>query len=320
MLALRPPCQPSSRPARQRRQDLPGNGLSRRRDAGGPHREGAAATQGRPRNWAAGRGGVFVVETSGSATPRQLCESCSAVGWLSDSRRLLVFRGQPERRVIVFDTDTGESREVEGTSDLRMEYVSGGQTHVDASGRWIAGRIRSPEGLTTLSMIPWDELQAGAEIIDSHTGRFPQWHPSGRALFFLSSHEGSVCLSAIRLDTDSKQPLGEPFVVRHFRDRGFPLRGQYSISDDRVFVGIHETKGNIWMMEPGRVAQRAARGVWTSSVLQVRSAEALRPPGITAAGFLSSTSPTQVSPSTPPRFERQEPFSIKTHADQTDRR
>jgi hypothetical protein len=198
------------------------------------------------------RRALFVVDTSGSATPRQLCDRCEAVGWLSDSRRLLVFRWQPERWLSVFDTDTAESREVDGTNNLRLNNVVGGQTDVDASGRWIAGRFSSTEGPTSLKMIPWDELQAGAKIIDGPAGINPKFHPSGRAMFFLSSHEGFVCLSAVRLDPASKQPLGEPFVVRHFHDRGFPLRGWSSISEDRVFVGIHETKGNIWLMEPVR--------------------------------------------------------------------
>ncbi len=194
-------------------------------------------------------GAAFAVSAAGGP-PRQVCESCAVVDWFADGRRLLAFtREQGRQTPGILDADTGRFEPFAiQTSAFDPRF---GNSAVSPSGRWIATSATSVDTEELLLLLfSLDELEFGAEVVELTGGANPKWHPSGRALFFMSEHESGTCLTAVRFDPQAGEPIGEPFFVRHFHDRGFPLRGNYWVSRDRLFVGIHETTGNIWMLEP----------------------------------------------------------------------
>jgi hypothetical protein len=42
------------------------------------------------------------------------------------------------------------------------------------------------------------------------------WSPDGATLYFLSLRDGFTCIWRQRLDSGTKQPIGEPAAVQHF--------------------------------------------------------------------------------------------------------
>ena len=65
-------------------------------------------------------------------------------------------------------------------------------------------------------------------------------------LYFISRADGWACIWAVQIDNKTGQPLRPAAPVMHFHQRRYPLLGSYAVSSKRLFVGLHETTGNIW--------------------------------------------------------------------------
>jgi hypothetical protein len=80
------------------------------------------------------------------------------------------------------------------------------------------------------------------------------WSPDGRILYFTSSRDGHACLWARRLDPNSHQPDGAPFVVQHFHERPMHSLRLWSAAAGRVVVPLTDDTSSIWIMsrQPGR--------------------------------------------------------------------
>jgi hypothetical protein len=188
-----------------------------------------------------------------------LCNRCQVYGWFPDGQRLLVkWQEQPDGpiRLGALVADSASLVAFEGIDALEgIDTLEGwlqGLWRIGPDGRWIAALFGAERGRPSLSLISLDGVRLGREVIEAaqEGGSFLQWHPSGNGIFFLSNKDGFLCLWAVRLDPKSKQPLGEPFAIHHFHNRRSPLNGNYWVSRGRVFFGIHETTGNIWLLEP----------------------------------------------------------------------
>ena len=182
--------------------------------------------------------GVYVVETESGSTrliypgrERQIAD------WLPTGEGLLV-RNLKTGTVEVMTLQDGTCFEV-----VRSPRNLAGSASLSPDGRWIAFRsggihVAPFRGGKLIPQKDW--IPVAPDGID------PRWSPDGAALYFLSSRDGPLCLWAVHLDAGTKRPLRDPIPVLHFHQRRYALQGSYSVSKDRLFLGIHETTGNIW--------------------------------------------------------------------------
>ena len=74
-----------------------------------------------------------------------------------------------------------------------------------------------------------------------------RWSPDGKAIYFISYADGPACLWAARLDLP-----GDRRPVAHFHEPRRALLGSFDVSSDSLYLGIHETSGNLWVGKVGR--------------------------------------------------------------------
>lgn len=85
-----------------------------------------------------------------------------------------------------------------------------------------------------------------------HFDSGPAWSRDGKMLYFTSFRDGSNCLWAIRLDSATKRPIGQPYAVRHFHTNPRQNSGSiwpiFSMSQDRIIISLEQVQSELWMM------------------------------------------------------------------------
>jgi Tol biopolymer transport system component/DNA-binding winged helix-turn-helix (wHTH) protein len=133
---------------------------------------------------------------------------------------------------------------------------------IQLAGRTLMHASISPDGQTIAFIEQWARSDAPGEL---HTAPFhglakidpaswatiahdfvapytPQWSPDGKVLYFLSDADGPICLWAARIQESAKA-----FPVEHFHHPRYSLRGSFAVAGDRVYLGLHELTGNVWL-------------------------------------------------------------------------
>ena len=129
--------------------------------------------------------------------------------------------------------------------------------------KWIAFHSRTGPDRQQVFVIPVqsDKVLAEDDWIHITDGagmdRAPDWSPDGKMLYFTSERDGFRCIWAQRLDSETKRPLGEPFIVQHFHTARTSLFNVVhvgelglSIGEDKIVFATTELKANLWMMKP----------------------------------------------------------------------
>ena len=84
---------------------------------------------------------------------------------------------------------------------------------------------------------------------------FSWWSPSGDLLYYLSDRDGSTCIWARRLDSSTRNPVGDPVEVQHFDRQRLSFSGlipsflKVSVGGNRIVFTLRELAGNVWMAE-----------------------------------------------------------------------
>jgi Tol biopolymer transport system component len=86
-----------------------------------------------------------------------------------------------------------------------------------------------------------------AKLVATDAEETIRWSPDGQAIYFISAREGPTCLWAVRPDHP-----GDVRPVMHFHQRRRALLGSFDVAPGRLYIGIHETKGNVWIGKLGR--------------------------------------------------------------------
>ena len=131
---------------------------------------------------------------------------------------------------------------------------------LSSDGKWVAFHQLTDSAARQIFVAPVLEGRTMTEpdwipITDgSYLEGYAKWSPNGRLLYFISNRDGSHCIWAQRLDTISKQPLGEPFEVFAIHDARRRLLGRtnfrgvgLNVLADRLVLSIDETTSNVWM-------------------------------------------------------------------------
>ena len=190
-----------------------------------------------------GSGDGYVVKTSGGA-PRRVCENCQLDQWTRDNRFAIV-GDQGRRRISRLEVATG-NRIPLLENDGQMDRLLFGP-----NGRWM--NFNTPQHVYLAPIHPdrGSPKEEWTQIVSTPgAGRTAGLSPDGSLLYLLLETDGFRCLYGLRLDPNTGQPRGTPFLIAHFHDaaRTWGSTGLSSAAVKGLFVtDLFEATSNIWM-------------------------------------------------------------------------
>jgi hypothetical protein len=141
---------------------------------------------------------------------------------------------------------------------IRLEGASVASPCFSPDGDWIAVVSRTPPNHHRLFLVPfkrgvvadrkqWIEATAGAEWVDK-----PRWSGDGNILYFITERDGSSRIWGQHLNPSSRQPVGPPFEVWRFEERGNSLDNidglDLTVIENSLLFSARVSVGNIWRM------------------------------------------------------------------------
>jgi Tol biopolymer transport system component/tRNA A-37 threonylcarbamoyl transferase component Bud32 len=197
-------------------------------------------------------GGAVSVIPARGGIPEKLCDGCAAtvLGWSPDSRQVIVWEGKPISLFLL----SMDRKRTPLLSHPKWDLHRG---QFSPDGRWIAFNPRKDAINSGLAISPVRNGTAAGEsewvtVTNGENGdEHPMWSPDGNLLYFVTHRAGFNDLWAVRLDANTKRPVGEPFEVLPFHTARRSIVAAFgkAITKNRLFLPVLETKGNIWIAE-----------------------------------------------------------------------
>jgi Tol biopolymer transport system component len=201
---------------------------------------------------------IYTVAVTGGV-PRRLCTDCGRpIQWFGRSSRILYDQAAKNTEIAVLDVASAKS-----TTILRSQASRIYTPHRSPDGRLLCfTHITGPADrriyvvrFSDDRLIPeqeWKRLTEGPGLDE----RQPFWSPDGRFLYFLSERDGFRCVWAVRFDSVSSKPVGEPFAAHHLHTFRHSLLDfndvaeiGLSLAGKNMFLAIREIQSNIWLAE-----------------------------------------------------------------------
>ncbi len=184
--------------------------------------------------------------------PEKLADGVATIiSWSADSKRVLY----APRGVETWNTIDIETREVTVLLENPGNRIHSPKLSPD--GDWLLMKtLGSPQQQAGAFIAPLRNGTAAPKsewimLAERRLGITCFWSPDGNLVYLPTPHEGSTCLFARLLHPGTKQPLGDPFPVLHMHDeRHRPDYRLLTFGADRLYLGVRETTGNIWLAEP----------------------------------------------------------------------
>jgi Tol biopolymer transport system component len=172
-------------------------------------------------------------------TPQKVCADCGALTDISpDGNYVLYHTGEPWS-AYGLNLTTGNRTLIAGHEHRTYS------TRFSPDGRWImflkdTGRDEAPRRIFVAPFVP-DHLSPESKwipITDGEQRDFePSWSYDGAMLYFLSDRDGNRCIWAMRVDRQTKHPIGEAFPVVHLHRMGTHIPGSVGASTFGVSAG-----------------------------------------------------------------------------------
>ncbi len=199
---------------------------------------------------------AIYVRPYGGGVGRRLCDDCGVPRSGSTDGRFLLYDRAESESVNVLDVETGDRRAALAGDGLR---VSKGR--VSRDGRWLACRVRGPGEAARLMIAPFRGMesiprQEWIEISSHASDTEPVWNHQGTIVYFISGRAGSFDIWMQRLEPETKQPRGEPQIVKRFPRTRHSMGlmtaedRRLSVSRDRLVFPMSELGSAVWLMEP----------------------------------------------------------------------
>ena len=194
---------------------------------------------------------LYVVPFEGGTEEKLADDVATIISWSADSKRVLyATRGLKE-----WNTIDVKTREVVHLLDgVQGDRI--GSPYLSPDDRWLlftdVGDSVRRRPTITVAPIQDGALAGPKEWIPlSEQSNRSWWSPNGNLAYFHSTRDGFQCIWARHLDPSTKQPIGEIIEVLHMHGgRHFLSPQAYGLASDRLYLGVRETTGNIWLAEP----------------------------------------------------------------------
>jgi len=182
---------------------------------------------------------------------RKVCEDCGNLSDLSADGRTLSYGDQAG--VVSVNGATGEKTAM---PKARADWAADPRFSPD--GRWISFHTIDSPVSRRIYVAPAPGIAGPWIPITDGTGmdRLTAWSPDGGMLYFISEADGFRCIAARRLDTKTKQPIGNVFYVYHIHDAQRSMMSlinvnmaRLSVARDKIVFTLDERTGNVWTMK-----------------------------------------------------------------------
>lgn len=204
---------------------------------------------------------AFSVTAQSAGAARLLCNGCSRV-WQCNDRGLFYVPAGSKSPVEIdeFPLPQGPKNPLVVSSDYDLANA---QKSADG---WLAFHAITGISQRRIFVAPYHRGTATSRqewipVTDgAHMDRNAVWNGRSDTLYFLSERCGFRCIWSQRVDVATKQPIGEPQVVRHFHSARLGLSAigdvgavGLSFSDGYVYFSQSEQRGDVWLARPGTI-------------------------------------------------------------------
>lgn len=132
-----------------------------------------------------------------------------------------------------------------------------GEAAVSRDARFLALPLGRGDGGAEIRIVPIDgaektERDGFVVATDARFLSHPKWSPGGRLVYYLSQRDGPIAVWAQRLDSQTKRPQGEPFLV--LRPEGMIRSAELhprawlglDVAPGRLLVTTSRWESNLW--------------------------------------------------------------------------
>jgi Tol biopolymer transport system component/predicted Ser/Thr protein kinase len=187
-------------------------------------------------------GSAFSIAAAGGV-PTRLCTRCTAFGFLSDNRRVLISTDAGAR---VIDTVTGAAQDILSTRGSRFARL-----HPSPDDRWIAFQYGGGVFVAPLTPGTVQPQSAWQKIADpAGTGRPCGWTLDAKTVLLLLDTDGFRCLWGQSIDAHGAL-VGQPSAIRHFhRTLTEEFSNSYgnAVTRNGFLYGALDLHGNVWRL------------------------------------------------------------------------
>jgi Tol biopolymer transport system component len=200
---------------------------------------------------------IYKVGTRGG-TPQKVCADCGSLSDISPEGNYLMYHMGEPWSAYGLNLTTGIKTLIVGHKHRTYS------TRFSPDGKWITfltdtGRDEAPRRIFVAPFVP-DRLSPESKwisITDGDQRDFePCWSADGAMLYFLSDRDGNRCIWAMRVNRQTKHPIGDAFAVVHLHQRSAHIPGSIAASTfgvsagyGRLIFGASELSSTIYRVE-----------------------------------------------------------------------
>jgi serine/threonine protein kinase len=202
-------------------------------------------------SWRVPQGGEVISWVAPTDDPvgRELCRGCRVFDFFADGTSVLATSGN---RLVRLSIDDAAETAVLELGDLVLLDAD-----LSRDDGWLAIQIGNFDGTVTVYLVPVEDPPAPRDRwirIEEEGGWIgaPRWSADGATVYFISDRDDFLCVWGQALDTTTRLPVDDPFVVAHAHEsemRMLPFAKQMwslEVGADRLIFNAGEFTGDVY--------------------------------------------------------------------------